>query len=88
MGYNVARNLIGAVPNVPIASDPGKELNPPIFSTLAIHGGQVKIQREEINNQQLITFCPIFPPVPSNAHIEVDWCQFEVKVIFNELLEH
>ena len=29
MGYNVARNPIGTVPNVTLASDPGKELLPP-----------------------------------------------------------
>ena len=43
MGYNVARNPIWTMPNTPLASDPGKELHPPVLSTLAIHGGQVKI---------------------------------------------
>ena len=43
MGYNVSRNPIGTVTNAPIASTPGKELHPPILSTLAIQGGQVKI---------------------------------------------
>ena len=37
MGYNVARNPIGAVPNAPLASDPGKELHLPILITLAIY---------------------------------------------------
>ena len=46
MGYNVARNPIGTVPNAPLASAPGKELHLPILSTLAIHGGQVKIDRD------------------------------------------
>ena len=46
MGYNVARNPIGAVPNAPQAYSTGKELHPSILSTLAIHGGQVKRDRE------------------------------------------
>ena len=32
MGYNVARNPIGTVPNAPLASAPGKELRPPYTS--------------------------------------------------------
>ena len=46
MGYNVASNPIGAVPNASLASDPGKELHPPILITLLINGGQVKRERE------------------------------------------
>ena len=42
MGYNVARNPIGVVPNAPLASDLGKDLHPPILSTIAIDGCQVK----------------------------------------------
>ena len=42
MGYNVARNPIGTVPDVPLASDPGKEPHPPILSMLDIHGVKVK----------------------------------------------
>ena len=42
MGYNVACNPIGTVPNAPLSSAQGKELHPPILSTLVIHGGQVK----------------------------------------------
>ena len=42
MGYNVARNLLGTVPNAPLASPLGKELYPPILSMLAMHGDQVK----------------------------------------------
>ena len=42
MGYNVVRYPIGMVPNAPPDSDPGKELHPPILSTIVIHGGQVK----------------------------------------------
>ena len=48
MGYNVARNPIGTVPDVPLASDPGKEPHPPILSKLAIHGLQIKRERERI----------------------------------------
>ena len=47
MGYNLARNPIGMVHNVPLASAPGKELQPLILSTVIIHGGQVKIERRE-----------------------------------------
>ena len=43
MGYNVARNPRGTVPNAPLASAPGKELHPPILRTLLVHGCQVKI---------------------------------------------
>ena len=45
MGYNVARNPIGTVPNEQLASDPGKKTPTPILSMLVIHGGQVKIDR-------------------------------------------
>ena len=48
MGYNGARNPIGTVSNAPLASAPGKELHPPILSTLEINGGQVKIDRERL----------------------------------------
>ena len=47
MGDNVARNPIGMVHNAPLASAPGKELQPLILSTLVIHGGQVKRERRE-----------------------------------------
>ena len=40
--YNVAHNPLGTVPNVPLASAPGKELYPLILIILAIHGVQVK----------------------------------------------
>ena len=43
MGYNVVRNPIGTVPNVPLDSTLGKELHPLILIMLAIHGGQVNI---------------------------------------------
>ena len=46
MGYNVARNPIGTVPNEPLASARGKELHPPIFITLVIHGVQDNRERE------------------------------------------
>ena len=46
MGYNVVLNPIGMVPNTPLSSALGKELHPPIFITLDIHGGQHKIERE------------------------------------------
>ena len=42
MVYDVAHNPKGTVPNAPLASDPGKELHPPILITLAIHGGHFK----------------------------------------------
>ena len=48
MGYNLVRNPIGTVSNAPLASAPGKELHPPILSTLEINGGQVKIDRERL----------------------------------------
>ena len=51
MGYNVARNPIGMVPNAPLASAPGKELHPPILITIALNGGQVKREREYINKK-------------------------------------
>ena len=40
--YNVARNPLWTVHNVPLASDPGKELYPLILSMLEIHGVQFK----------------------------------------------
>ena len=36
------------VPNVPLASTPGKKLHPSILSTLAIHGGQIKIETNKV----------------------------------------
>ena len=42
MRYNVARNPIGTVHNAPLASALGKELQPPILSTLEIHWGRIK----------------------------------------------
>ena len=48
MRYNVAHNPLGAVPNAPLASAPGKELRPPILNMLEIHGGQVNREREII----------------------------------------
>ena len=45
MGYNVARKPIITMPNSPLASALGKELHPPILSTLEIYGGQVKRER-------------------------------------------
>ena len=44
--YNVAHNPLGTVPNAPLASAPGKELHPPILSMLAMHGCQVKKDRD------------------------------------------
>ena len=41
MWYNVARNPLGTVPNAPLASDPGKEIYPPILKILVMHRGQV-----------------------------------------------
>ena len=46
MGYNISHNPIGTVPNAPLASAPGKELHPSILITLAVHGSQVKIDRD------------------------------------------
>ena len=48
MGYNVACNPIGTVPNALLSSAPGKELHPLILITLSIHGVQVvrEIERE------------------------------------------
>ena len=42
MGDNVAHNPIGMVHNAPLASAPGKELQPLILSTLVIQGVQFK----------------------------------------------
>ena len=46
MGYNIARNPIGTASNAQLDFAPGKELHPSILSTLEIHGGQVKRNRE------------------------------------------
>ena len=53
MGYNLAHNPIGMVPTAPLSSTLGKELHPPILSTLAIHGGQVKIERDNVTYTHL-----------------------------------
>ena len=45
MGYNVARNPLEMVHNVPLASASGKEIHPPILSMLVIHGRHVKRYR-------------------------------------------
>ena len=45
MGYNVAYNPIGALPNGPIASAPVKELHLLVLSIIVIHGGQVNRER-------------------------------------------
>ena len=42
MGYTVARNPIGTVPNALLTSASVKEIHPLILSTLAIHWGQFK----------------------------------------------
>ena len=47
MGDNVARNPIGMVHNVPLASAPGKELQPLMLSMLVIHRGHIKRDRRE-----------------------------------------
>ena len=87
MVYNIARNPMGTVPNVPLDFALGKELHPHILSTITIHGGQVN---REIRDKQAIShnILSVFPAVPTKVHIEVDLCKFEVKVLFNELLEH
>ena len=41
MGYNVAHKPIVTVPNVLLASTPGKEIQPLILSMIVINGGQV-----------------------------------------------
>ena len=48
MGYNVACNPKGTVPDAPLASAPGKEPHPPILSKIEIYVFQVKreIERE------------------------------------------
>ena len=48
MGYSVERNSIGTLPNAPLASAPGKELHPPILSTLAIQARLREIERHDI----------------------------------------
>ena len=40
--HNVARNPMRTVPNDPLDCALVKELHPPILSTLAMHGGQIK----------------------------------------------
>ena len=52
MGYYVARNSLGTVPNPALASDPGKEFFPPILSILVMQG--FKIKRERISTANLI----------------------------------
>ena len=64
MGYNVERNTIGTVPNSPLVSDTGKEIHPPILSTLAIHGGQVK--REITIVKHKFSFLHHKIPVPND----------------------
>ena len=44
--YNISHNQLGTVPNVQLASDMGKELQPLILSMIVMHGGQVKRERE------------------------------------------
>ena len=56
MGYNVARNPIGMVPNVPIAYTPDKDPPPLIFITLSIHEGHFKRDRELTYLSFLTTF--------------------------------
>ena len=51
MGYNEARNPIGIVPNVLLASAPGKEIHPQILRMLVIHGDWVE---KDISNSMLI----------------------------------
>ena len=46
MGYNVARNPIGTVPNAPLSYVPGKDIHPPILIMVAMHGVHVKRERE------------------------------------------
>ena len=46
MGYNVAHNPIGMVPNALLASALAKEPHHPILSMEEINVGQVKIERE------------------------------------------
>ena len=43
MKYNVGHNPIETVPNAPLASAMGKELNPQLLRTLAIH--KIKFKR-------------------------------------------
>ena len=43
--YNISHNQLGTVPNVQLASDMGKELQPLILSMIVMHGGQVKRER-------------------------------------------
>ena len=61
MRYNVVRNSIRMVPNVPLASAPGKEVHPLILLILAIHGGQVKIEIYGIHTllNQLLDYLPV-----------------------------
>ena len=47
MGDNVSRSPIGMVHNVPLASAPGKELQPLMLSMLVIHRGHIKRDRRE-----------------------------------------
>ena len=70
MGYNVARNSIGTLHNAPLASALGQELHPPIFSTLVMHGIQVKIKIEivqcsEVKINMDLNACVILHPLSS-----------------------
>ena len=51
MGYNVARNPMGMVPNALLASALGKEIHPPILITIKIHRGHVN---RDIRDEQEI----------------------------------
>ena len=42
MRYNVSYDPLGTVPNAPLASDPGEELQPTILSMILMHGGHIK----------------------------------------------
>ena len=44
--YKVAHNPLGTVPNVPLASYPGKELHPTTLSMLEMNGGEVNRERD------------------------------------------
>ena len=85
MGYNVACNPIGTVPNALLSSAPGKELHPLTLSMIDMHGGQVKIYRQKVYHYVeriwIILVTPIFcitytivkkyhPGEPVNIHTE------------------
>ena len=44
--YKVACNPLGTVHNSPLASDLGKEINPPTLIMIYMYGGQVKRERD------------------------------------------